>query len=802
MTTPTRITVVQTHPIQTMSPWFRHIASERRDLALTVLYASTPTPDQQGVGFGEPFRWDIGLTDGYTHQVLAEPAAHRRFDSESFAGADVGAVDEALLSSRPDAVVVPGWHSRFYLRAIAVCRRHGIPVLYRGDTNLAVAPEGIRRTAWNIRTRARLKLFDAYLSVGTASRDYLLRFGAPEPLIFDSPHCIDNAMFAATADAVRDGSRDRVRQELGAGPLDFLIVFAGKFIDRKRPLDVIEAAARLGGNVVVAMVGNGPLRDTLERAAARLDVRVAWRGFANQTAMPQVLAAADCVAVPSESESWGLVVNEALASGTPCVISSGVAAGHDLIHGRRSGAIYDRGDINGLVAALERVRDDARAGLLTAATCREAVSGFTHHRAADGLTRAAQRLMTRRRISESTKTADTRVLAVFGNMVSVFGLERMSFEVLRTLRERDAAVHCVVNRWQSSRVVDLADEIGASWSTGYYWYELRRRASIGRQLLAAWDVVRTSVDLLCDAYRLRPTHVFAPEFNAVLRSAPALWLLRRCGTRVVLRLGNPPEEGRFYRFVWRRLIDPCVDAYVANSGFTCRALLAHGIDPARTRVIYNTVPNRDQEWRTRHPVPGRVIYVGQVIPPKGVDMLVEAIARLRSDGLDATLDVVGDIDGWESPGYQGYRASIRARAAQPDLAGAIRFLGVREDVPDLLAAASVHCLPSRAEQKEGFGVVVLEAKRAGIPSVVTSGGAMPELIRHCTDGWICSDFTAEAIAEGLAYFLRAPDRAQQAGEAAAASERAFSRDRFADLWSRVFSEPAPLTPSTASVRPI
>ena len=54
-----------------------------------------------------------------------------------------------------------------------------------------------------------------------------------------------------------------------------------------------------------------------------------------------------------------------------------------------------------------------------------------------------------------------------------------------------------------------------------------------------------------------------------------------------------------------------------NSQFIQRELLAHGIDASKTRVIYNTVPHRDTEWRLRRPVPGRIIYVGQIIPPKG-----------------------------------------------------------------------------------------------------------------------------------------------------------------------------------------
>jgi glycosyltransferase involved in cell wall biosynthesis len=653
-----------------------------------------------------------------------------------------------------------------------------------------------------MRTRAVLKMFDGYLSVGTRSRQYLRHFGAPEPLIFDSPHCVDNAAFAAGADCLGTGGAwQQARQEMGAGPGDFLVLFAGKFVALKRPIDVIEAAARLGSDVVVAMAGNGPLMDATREAAKRLNVRVTWCGFLNQTAMPRALAAADCVAVPSETESWGLIVNEALAAGTPCVVSSGVACAADLVRANASGAVYQLGDIDGLAASLRQVRAAARGGVITADTCRRAVSSFSFERATDGVVAAAKRTAARRRTRQTANAGHPRVLAALGNMVSVFGLERMSFEVLRSLRDQGAAVHCVVNGWESGRVVDLADDIGASWSTGYYYYALRRRAALRERLLAGWDVLRTSVDLVVDARRFRPTHIFVPEFSAVLRSGPALWLLRRLGVRVVLRLGNPPEPGRFYRSLWKGLINPCVDQYVANSYFTERELRAHGIDAAKMRVVYNTVPNRPQPWQPAQPVPGRVIFIGQIIPPKGVDVLLEAVAHLRRSGVDVTLDVVGDIEGWEPEEFSGYRARVRRRAETPDLTGAVRFLGVREDIPVLLSTASVHCLPSRAEQKEGFGVVVLEAKRAGVPSVVTKSGAVPEILRHGVDGWICRDFSAEAIAEGLLYFLSDPARARQAGAAARAAERDFSHDRFSREWNEVFSLPAEVT-SAAAARPI
>jgi glycosyltransferase involved in cell wall biosynthesis len=131
----------------------------------------------------------------------------------------------------------------------------------------------------------------------------------------------------------------------------------------------------------------------------------------------------------------------------------------------------------------------------------------------------------------------------------------------------------------------------------------------------------------------------------------------------------------------------------------------------------------------------------------------------------------------------------------------VRLLGVREDVPTLLAAASVHCLPSRPEQKEGFTVATLEAKRAGLPSVVTQCGALPEMIQHKVDGWICSDVTPQEVAAGLSYFLEDTNRARLAGEAARASERAFNHARFSAEWGEVFSVGQSAVVATAHTRP-
>src|SRR5262249_49926010 len=154
----------------------RHIAARCPELDLTVVYATTPTAAQQGVGFGRQFQWDVPLVDGYRARVVRPAVAGGTLSGGRFPGLGVPAGGRARPQAEPDVALVRGWHSITLLRAVWACRRAGVPVLYRGDSNLASAPTGWRRPMWTLRTRLLLRLFDGYLSVGRRAGDYLERF--------------------------------------------------------------------------------------------------------------------------------------------------------------------------------------------------------------------------------------------------------------------------------------------------------------------------------------------------------------------------------------------------------------------------------------------------------------------------------------------------------------------------------------------------------------------------------------------------------------------------------------------------
>ena len=98
--TPIRLTIVATHPVQYYAPWFRWIHTNCPDLDLRVIYAAAPTPRQQGTGFDCEFTWDVPLTDGYDCTVVRAAHPADRFDSEHFWGLNVPAIADAI-ADRP-----------------------------------------------------------------------------------------------------------------------------------------------------------------------------------------------------------------------------------------------------------------------------------------------------------------------------------------------------------------------------------------------------------------------------------------------------------------------------------------------------------------------------------------------------------------------------------------------------------------------------------------------------------------------------------------------------------------------------
>jgi glycosyltransferase involved in cell wall biosynthesis len=273
----------------------------------------------------------------------------------------------SLAAFRPDVVILSGYlHPTMYLAA-QWCRQNGVPYAIACETSArSTTTTGLkgwikRRVAgWLVRGMA------FGLPVGREAGAYLATLGSPDAPMYYFPNTPDTSVIVAVAEQVReDGREQELRRSLNIPLNSKIVLFAGRMIDAKRPMDALEAF-RLAGHATreatLVFVGDGPLLAEIKAAATGSDniVCTGWLTDPVQTA--GLMAIAAVMVLPSQHETWGAVVNEAMAAGTPVIASDRVGSAVELIESEVSGIVYPVGDVAALADAIGRVllNDDLR----------------------------------------------------------------------------------------------------------------------------------------------------------------------------------------------------------------------------------------------------------------------------------------------------------------------------------------------------------------------------------------------------------------------------------------------------------
>lgn len=380
---PHRIAFVTTHPIQYQVPIFRLLAG-RSDLDLTVLFCHLPDAVQQGDGFGLAFQWDVPLLDGYRYQVLKNVA--KTPSVTAFSGCDTPGIKHVLQAGEFDAVVVNGWVVKSCWQTLRACRRLRLPCLVRGEANL------LRPRAWwkHLLHQRLVRCYAACLYIGQANRAFYRRHGVPEDRLFSAPYCVENERFEAAAADLGRRSRARERWSIPADRTCF--VFCGKLQAKKHPLELLQAfadAVRQGAAAHLLIVGDGELRRECERLIQASGLPVSLAGFLNQSEVVEAYLAADCLVLPSDyGETWGLVVNEAMACGRPAIVSNQVGCAADLIREGETGSCFPFGRWDTLAAQLAHFAGRPAELQRMGQQARQHIAGFSPHVAAQGIVEA------------------------------------------------------------------------------------------------------------------------------------------------------------------------------------------------------------------------------------------------------------------------------------------------------------------------------------------------------------------------------------------------------------------------------
>jgi len=386
-----RLAALISHPIQYFAPLYRRLAREP-DIDLTVYYSS-----HRGVepyldpGFGQRFRWDVSLLDGYRHRFL--PNAGQ--GEAGFASLVNPAIVPELTRNRFDALWIHGHNHATNLLALAAARLVGTRVMMRGETHL-----GLKRPGWKLRLRRPLmtalyRLCDACLPIGTRNADFYRYHGVGEGKLFMVPYTVDNDFFTTSVERYRQNMA-RVREELGIRPNRPVILFASKLIPRKRPFDLLRAYHAItvqGVEATLLFVGSGEEEPRLRRYVQDHQLAdVLFPGFQNQTELPRFYALADLFVLPSEDEPWGLVINEVMCAGLPVIATREIGAVADLVRHGHNGLLYDTGDVDTLSAHLHALVKDADLRARMGANSRAIIDGWGLDQSVAGIRAALARL--------------------------------------------------------------------------------------------------------------------------------------------------------------------------------------------------------------------------------------------------------------------------------------------------------------------------------------------------------------------------------------------------------------------------
>lgn len=292
------------------------------------------------------------------------------------------------------------------------------------------------------------------------------------------------------------------------------------------------------------------------------------------------------------------------------------------------------------------------------------------------------------------------------------------------------------------------------------------------------DLARIDARERFDAFHLHGR--WFPDFAAVVRFA------HDTGRRAALTLHNARPRGiglatdavgSAFDWLYGVRVVREVDRAVAVSEYVRRDIASYGIDAAKISVIPNGV-----DTTTYRPMPPTLrdrlggfdpllLYVGRVIPQKGLPLLIDALASLAADHPRLGLALVG-----RGKMTEDLRADARRRGVEDRIA----FVGFLEDslLPAAYASADVFVLPSVWEV---FGIVLVEAMACGVPAVASDAGGIPEVVADGSTGLLFPRGDARALADRLRTVAEdEPLRKRMAAEARRRAVEVFDWDRIAE----------------------
>jgi glycosyltransferase involved in cell wall biosynthesis len=384
-----RLAIVASHVIQYQAPLFQRLAASG-EVDLTVLYCTSAGSDTyQDRDMKTTLAWDLPLLSGYHHETLRNYSPLGSLNGWGLVNLNLPA---RLIKGDFDAVVFMGWGIVSYWLGFAACLSRRIPFFLYGDSNQIPPTHSIRQRFrdWVIRTLFRKAA--GFLVSGRYNEDYYRHYGADNTRFFSVPWAVDNDRFEQES-RLTEAERNELRAAYGISPDALVIVFSGKLLPRKGPMDLLEAYADLPNRdrAVLLLLGEGVERERLEAFCSNHALKnVRITGFLNQSILPRMYGISDVFALPSYFDPRATVVNEAMAAGLACVVSDCIGPSGDIVRDGENGFVVPAGDISALRSSLNRFLEEPALARRMGDKSREIIGRWSYREDVDGIVAAAR----------------------------------------------------------------------------------------------------------------------------------------------------------------------------------------------------------------------------------------------------------------------------------------------------------------------------------------------------------------------------------------------------------------------------
>ncbi|MDP3868359.1 glycosyltransferase family 4 protein [Phenylobacterium sp.] len=313
-------------------------------------------------------------------------------DSSKISGVALStAINQALGRFDPDVVLVPGWASRGAMAMLSWCLANNKPAVVMSESTES---DHVRAGWREFVKRQILSCCGAGLVGGSAQREYLASLGIDADAIALGYNAVDNRHFEEGADAAR---ANEMAQRISLNLPEQYILASARFIPIKNLMRLLEAFAvfrrlRCDTPTKLVLLGDGEQRGELELARARLGLEeaVVLPGFIQYNDLPKYYGLAEAFIHVSEIEPWGLVVNEAMASGLPVLVSRACGCADTLVRDGENGYLVAHDDIDAIAEHLAALDMDGALRTRMGACSRTIVAEWSPERFAKGALEAAQ----------------------------------------------------------------------------------------------------------------------------------------------------------------------------------------------------------------------------------------------------------------------------------------------------------------------------------------------------------------------------------------------------------------------------